>query len=142
MLKLNFHFYVGKIYVKHLFTKNSNTIKFEYLNNYFDPLGSLINTLRFLVLEFGWLQKNWASFLFLLGFQFSKVVFLVSMHFDILKKVVNWKNKSNNVVSHQYIYKWNKHTEILPPIIFYKTQNRTRNLTTLLYQLIMDTVYF
>ena len=54
---------------------------------------------------------------------------------------VNRKNKPNNVVFHQYISKWNKHTEILPPIICYETQNRTRNLTILLYQLIMDTVY-
>ena len=50
------------------------------------------------------------------------------MYFDIFKKVVN-RNKSNNVVFYQYILKWNKHTEILPPIICNETQIRTRNLT-------------
>ena len=58
----------------------------------------------------------------------------------VLKKVVTRKNKSNNVVFHQYISKWNKHMEILPPIICYASQNRTRNLSKLLYHLIMDTV--
>ena len=63
------------------------------------------------------------------------------MYFDILKKVVTPKNKSNDAVFHQYISKWNKHTEILTPIICYENQNRTRDLLILLYQLIMDTVY-
>ena len=63
------------------------------------------------------------------------------MYFDILQKVMNRKNKRCNVVFHQHIYKWNKHTEILPPIICYENQNRTRDSTILLYQLLMDTVY-
>ena len=51
------------------------------------------------------------------------------MYFDILKKVVNRKNKLYNVVFHQHISKWNKHTEIFPPIICYENQNITRKLS-------------